>query len=194
MDQQIISRRSILFIGLCVGLYISFYTLGDLLHNRDSISVCNESTGLSVVIKTSQKEYFVVSKASIKDILSCIGKNVPFYRRKLDNVSVDSEFKYQAIRERYQVGNERSSHYLEELSDIKDNFLIINSNRKVLVILRSTVSPHLIQKIIRQHEIEKVYMPANSAYMPEIMQKVTTGMDVELYTLKKGENTGSILF
>lgn len=110
MDKPLISFRS---IGLTIGfaLVVLFFSrLGDFFYQKTKVVFCDVGQGDAAYIRTREKYDILVDAGPDRKILSCLGKYLPFYDRKIELAFLSHPQKdhlggYLQIIDRYQIDN-----------------------------------------------------------------------------------------
>ncbi len=193
MGQQLISYKSVLFIGLLIALIISIHT-STIYSEKDTVVICNEKSGTTLVVMSHNRRPVVVGEGNSKDILSCIGKSLPFYSREIDSFVSSSKENHQILQERYKVFNGEVTDKIHTLGQYEDLYLINTNSVPIIVGVKQEVSPFVLEKYLSKGRGTIVYMPENSPKIDELLRNMIEDKAGEFHTLKIGEKTVLPLF
>ena len=193
MEIQLFPYKAILYLGLLVIVFDSIYAF-DAFYKKDTGVICNEKTGITVLLKSKESKYTVLSKSNPKDTLSCVGKMIPFYSRSIDRLIASNSYTEEVLRKRYIV--DLKSEPREELNIEKfDDIYYIHLEKKlVIVAINKNVSPFMLTKYISKEIPFIVYKPENSPKIDELTQKLVHSKGGMFRPLKLGEKVDISLF
>lgn len=193
MEQQYISGKLIAFLGLLIILLNILTTFVELLRS-DSIAICNEQSGITVVVTSGSDYPIVVSEGSLKDVLSCIGKSTPFYTRVIGAVISSDVQVRRELEERYDIMSDKTLREDIQL-DFNGSLLFLKTDKRVVVIgVKKMNSPFAVQKLLSDYDSSIVYMPENTPEIDEITKKIISDKGGEFHAVKKGQKVVTQLF
>jgi len=193
MEQQFIPRKLIVFLGLLIIIFNVYIAFVQFLRN-DSVVVCNEQSGMTLIVLSKRHHAIVASEGSLKDILSCIGKSTPYYSRTIETF-LSSNFQLkQELSERYNIKSQPVERQAVKIDFNNSLYFLTSKEQSIILGVQKTTTPFLIEKYLNDHRSIIVYMPENSPVIDEIMRKIVEDKGGEFHTLKIGEKAVNALF
>lgn len=185
MQQDMIPNRLLLFLGLIIALFNIFYTFKNFVE-KDTIVICTEKSGTTAVVNMKTRDPIIIAESSAKDMLSCIGKSIPYYTRTVGKIITTDQRNKQVLGERYNLNSQDESEYANLYID-KNMYFIRLEDKLIIIGAKENISPFTLEKHISQSVYTIVYMPENSHQIDQLTQKIVEGKGGEFHTLKLGE-------
>ncbi|MCR4285369.1 MAG: hypothetical protein NUW00_00570 [Candidatus Kaiserbacteria bacterium] len=189
MDTEVISAKQILVIGALSSCMLLILTAVTFLNNKSEMRLCNEQSKITIILRNTKNEHVLISNASVKNILDCLGRELPFYKRSIEYVSIEDASKREEIAKRYHILETTLPASFGELSIEKSStniFRFTHERESDIVFTTIPSSPFRAVQYI-QGEFETVYMPQNSSNSQGLLDKLIANTGSKLRTLKNGE-------
>jgi competence protein ComEC len=84
MEKSPVSFRSIIFTIFASFLILFFIGFQDIFYHKTKVVFCDVGQGDAAYIRTSEKQDILIDAGPGGKVLSCLGKYMPFYDRKLE--------------------------------------------------------------------------------------------------------------
>jgi|GEM_PF-2094585 len=190
METSIISSKQFKWVFLFSLLVLLFSVLKGLFFTQNSLTVCAEGGSLSVIIQTEKSERMIVSNASAKNTLHCIGKGLPFYTRKIEYAHVKDALVRQELSARYDV---QSWEIPESIGDGIEVQMV--DSRVVTVITRTAQYVFLLKKLsspyeIREHTMSsstEIFTPKVSEVYVNLLEEIISIYGAKVRVMRDGE-------
>ena len=193
MQKQLLSHKLTLIIGLLI-ILINFIYTSTTYSKKNTVVICNEKSGMTIVIISDDQSLVVAGESDPKDLLSCIGKSSPFYSREINYLISSSRRNHQTLEDRYKI-LDREMLDTKGILTFYDNIYMINKDGShILVGAKPQVSPFILEKYLSKEEHAIVYMPENTPNVDALLGNMIERKGGEFYTLKIGENAVLPLF
>ncbi|QQS44612.1 hypothetical protein IPM65_03370 [Candidatus Roizmanbacteria bacterium] len=154
---------------------------------KDTIVICNEKSGTTVVLKALGKRPVVASEGSPKDILSCVGKSTPYYSRNIGNFISSRRSSREVLEDRYRILYENDYKENIKISFYDNMFFIDLEDQLVIVGAKQHISPFTVERYVSGNKLITVYMPENSPIIDELGRKSVEAKGGQFHTLNFGE-------
>ncbi len=110
MDKSPVSFQSIVFTIAFSSVVLFLIGFQDIFYNKTKIVFCDVGQGDAAYIRTKEKQDILIDAGSDRKVLSCLGRYMPFYDRKIELAFLSHPQKdhyggYLEIVDRYQIDN-----------------------------------------------------------------------------------------
>lgn len=188
MDIEVISIKQVLRFSILSIIILAFITSVSLFKNRASVSLCSEQSQLTIVIENELHEHLLISNASVKNILDCLGRSMPFYTRTITYAHIDHSSKLSDVSKRYQIQNVALPKEFSQFviaSKEPNLYSVSHGSEKILVYTRPPSSPFSLLKEL-QGSSTTVYMPQNLSKEQGVLEKMIKVTGERIKVLKNG--------
>ncbi len=188
MDTEVTSFKQILQFSLLSISALIFLTSASLFEKKGSVALCGEQSQMTIVIENEQNEHLLISNASVKNILDCLGRSIPFYERSITYAHIENSSKLADVAKRYQIENasipKQFGQYVIS-SKGRNLYSLSHGSKKNLIYTKSPSSFTLIKEL--KNNSGSVYMPQNSSENQGVFEKMITLTGKRIHEVKNGE-------
>lgn len=177
METEIVSKRTIIILLFGSSLFILLFPLVSFVFPASHITACGGERGMTYVVRYRNSIDVLVSNGSVKEMLHCLGKALPFYDRTIEYVDISSQESLKTLESRYHIQRSKKITLYRLPPFIfkrTDNYYILhNGPSKMIFFLSTTVSPFDLSKILGDIHPIRVYTPLLSPVHRSLLGKWT---------------------
>lgn len=148
LNPEIISGK-LLIITILISVVILIFLYS--LHNLNPfvvLHICNADNKLNLIIQTKDLD-ILVNPVGEKQVLSCLGKVIPFYDREIEYVFSNNSTLLTALSRRYKISSIESKNRLKmaDLAIVIDSNIIVRNNHYTFDINQKNNTAFFIQSV-----------------------------------------------
>jgi len=180
--------------AVVVGLFVLFITTVALsFQSRDKIVICAENEKFTILGRFDSSFDVVFYSASTKNLLTCLGRSIPYFERTIDLVFENSSTikTYLELNSRYKIVKKTDDKILKIETGkiiVGTDSLVLKNKEKVLILSKSPRSPFFVIELLKKNAVEGLIMPETEEIVYKTILKFFDGNNEKIKIIKNGTN------